>query len=253
MPKPKITPEMFEGLNFDERVALRRDLISKYGTSLAVADEETGNLFGSNKKKVMDAEGNELPAVGDEDAFKGMDFKQRVEIRQKMIAAYGSSLPQADAEESGGKKNKEEDSSKSSFKQRVGKRRIIAEILENPNISSQKKTDIRENKEEYIEDPNIFVSNDGNIKYITDSTDRKRVVYEHMPSSKIEIDKKDTYTGGWGSALSRAKKMNKTSFPVCYVPWNNKKEYFQTHHLDEVEAVRSIINDKEFYPVRYYL
>lgn len=36
----KITKEMFEGKNFYERVALRRKLIEKYGTSLPAEAQE---------------------------------------------------------------------------------------------------------------------------------------------------------------------------------------------------------------------
>lgn len=178
-----------------------------------------------------------------------MDFTQRVEIRQKMIAAYGSSLPEADVEMKSTKKKAEEVGS-SSFGQRVQKRRIIANILANPNVSSALKKDLDENKDEYIEDPNIFIQDNGNIKYVTESKVRKRVVYEALPSSKLEIDKVDHYSGGWGASLKRAQKMNKTSFPVFHIPWKNKKECFATYQLDEVEAVKSIISDKEFYRVR---
>lgn len=170
-----------------------------------------------------------------------------------MIAAYGSSLPQADEEMKSGNK-KSQDSSKSDFNSRVTKRRVIANILDNPDISNVHKKDIKENSEEYINDPNIFISSDGTIKYITDSKERKRVTYDYMPSSKIEIEKKDHYSGGWGASLKRAKSLNnETSFPICYIPWNDKKEYFQTHRLDEVEAVKSIISDKEFYRVSFLL
>lgn len=251
MSKPHITPEMFEGLNFDERVQLRRDLISKYGTSLP-AQDDSGSLFNGKQSKVRDAQGNEIPAVGDLKAFKGKNFDQRVEIRQKMIACYGSSLPGVDEESKGKKNEKEESSNKSNFNQRVHKRKVIARILSSSKISSKKKRDIEENKEEYIEDPNIFVSEDGNVKYITDAKERKRVVYEYMASSKIEIDKEDHYEGGWGSSLKRAKKMNKNHFPVFHIPWNTKLEQFSTHQLNEVEAIKSIINNNEFYPVRRY-
>ena len=41
------------------------------------------------------------------------------------------------------------------------------------------------------------------------------------------------------------------SFPLFYVPWNDKKEYFQTGRLDEVQAIKSIIDSEKFYPVSF--
>ena len=91
MSNPDITSEMFEGLDFDERVQLRRDLIAKYGTSLPNAQDDSDGLF--SKKKVTKKNGNVLPERGDETAFENLTFDERVEIRKKMIAAYGTSLP----------------------------------------------------------------------------------------------------------------------------------------------------------------
>jgi hypothetical protein len=117
MSAPQINPEMFEGKDFHERVALRKELISKYGTSLPAKDQG-GSMFGK-KDEVKDAQGNVIPERGDLEAFEGMDFSKRVEIRQKMIAAYGSSLPEADEEKKSSNKNSQEDSTKSNFNQRV--------------------------------------------------------------------------------------------------------------------------------------
>jgi len=101
--------------------------------------------------------------------------------------------------------------------------------MEDPVISHAMKNDIEDNKEEYIEDPNIFISPDGSVKYITDAKERKRVVYEYMASSKIEIQKKDHFDGSWGASLKRVKKLNKNHFPVFLIPWRQKKEYFATY------------------------
>ena len=178
MSAPEISAEMFEGKNFDERVKLRKELIAKYGTSLPKKDAPS-TLFGLKKKQVKDEKGNVLPALGDMDAFEGLTFDERVNIRSKMIAAYGSSLPEADVEKKGGNNKKsQEDSKQSSFNERVQKRRIIHRILQNPNISKSLKDDLETNMDEYIEDPNIFIEEDGQVKYLTTSKERKRVVYE---------------------------------------------------------------------------
>jgi len=113
MSQPEITPEMFEGLKFDERVKLRRELIAKYGTSLPKGDEPS-KLFGDKHSGVKDASGNELPVRGDLKAFEDLKFEERVQIREKMIAAYGSSLPEADVEQ-GTTEKKKEDLVKSNF------------------------------------------------------------------------------------------------------------------------------------------
>jgi hypothetical protein len=251
MTTQQFDPEIFKGKNFDERVEIRRGLIAKYGTSLPAQDQGE-SMFGNRGKDVVDAQGNVLPKRGDSEAFENKTFDERVQIRQKMIAAYGSSLPEADEENHmGGNSKNQEDSAKSNFANRVNKRKVIAQILDNPSVSALKKKDIRENKDEYIEDPNIFIEDNGDVKYITTAKERKRVVYEYMPSSKLEIDKEDHFNGSWGASLSRAKKMTKNHFPVFHIPWRNKKEYFATYQLDEVEAVKSIISDQEFHRVRF--
>lgn len=167
-----------------------------------------------------------------------------------MIQAYGTSLAGVkEIKQDSDKNKKKEDITKSNFNERVNKRRVIVEILANQGISNQKKKDLQDNREEYIEDPNIFISNDGNVKYITEATERKRMVFEPLPMSKLEIDKKDIYSQSWGSSLSRAKKMKGNQFPIFVVPWDEKKQYFNTNMLDEIEGIKSIISNQDFYPV----
>jgi hypothetical protein len=65
---------------------------------------------------------------------------------------------------------------------------------------------------------------DGDIKYITESEDRKRIIYEFDPSSSFLIEQKDEFDGGWGSSLARAKNLKtKSKYPVMYVPWDDQK------------------------------
>lgn len=61
-----------------------------------------------------------------------------------MIQAYGTSLKGAiDPKNEGRDKNeKKGDKSKSSFNERVNKRRVIAEILMNPAIPGERKKDL---------------------------------------------------------------------------------------------------------------
>lgn len=110
-----------------------------------------------------------------------------------MIQAYGTSLVEATEKkkEFNDKKSKKEEVSKSDFNDRVNKRRTIVEIMANPQIPTLKKKDLQENKQEYIDDPNIFISNDGNVKYITEATERKRLTFEPLATSKLEIEKVD--------------------------------------------------------------
>ena len=67
------------------------------------------------------------------------------------------------------------------------------------------KEDLRDNGEEYIEDPNIFLAPDGSVKYVTESKERKRVVYEPLGSSKYEMEKVDTFEGSFNASLVKAK------------------------------------------------
>ena len=111
-----------------------------------------------------------------------------------------------------------------------------------------------QNKEEYVLDPNIFIQADGDVKYITDSLERKRVTYEYEPGSKFMIEESDKYDGSWGGSLSRARKMaSSNKFPVFVVPWDDNKQFFKTKSLDDFESVRNVINESQFSPVRVFL
>jgi hypothetical protein len=121
---PVIDPKIFEGKNFDERVKIRKDLIAKYGTSIPGQENEKRSVLG-NKTEVKDASGKILPPKGDPKAFEKLNFNERVELRKMMIAAYGSSLPDADEEKP---KNKDKNTkgseaiNKQSFDERCKKR-----------------------------------------------------------------------------------------------------------------------------------
>lgn len=251
---PEIDPKIYEGKNFDERVKIRKELIQKYGTSLSGQEHEGKSILGlKNVKK--DASGKNLPAKGDLKAFDNLKFDERVKLRQQMIQAYGSSLPDEDEEKPKLKKsNGTSGGAIQSFEERCKKRKIILDILSNPGISHDKKKDILQNKEEYISDPNIFVQADGDIKYITESNERKRVTHDYDPVSNYLISQTDDFKGSWGSCLARAKQLKEQSkYPVMYVPWDEEKQWFKTESLNEIEAVRNVIGESSFKPVTFFL
>jgi hypothetical protein len=172
-----------------------------------------------------------------------------------MIQAYGSSLPDEDEEKPKLKNsNGTSGGPTQSFEERCKKRKIILDILSNPGITHEKKKDILQNKEEYISDPNIFVQANGDIKYITESNERKRVTHDYDPVSNYLISQTDDFKGSWGSCLARAKQLKEQSkYPVMYVPWDEEKQWFKTESLNEIEAVRNVIGESSFKPVRFFI
>jgi hypothetical protein len=138
---PEIDPNIFEGKSFDERVKIRKELIAKYGTSLPGQDHENRPILG-NKASVKDASGKILPPKGDPKAFEKLNFDERIELRKKMISAYGSSLPDADEEKPKNKQKNTKGSegiNKQSFDERCKKRQLLLDIMNNQRVSKEKK------------------------------------------------------------------------------------------------------------------
>jgi hypothetical protein len=68
------------------------------------------------------------------------------------------------------------------------------------------------------------------------------------------VKKKDEFEGSFGACIDRAKKLAKENeFPVVVIPWNNKKQTFETEELDKCETTREMINSKDFEIVRFKL
>ena len=246
----EITNEMFEGLNFDERLKLRRKLIAKYGSSLPQSQADQAAT--AHKMDLSDR----LPSldINNTKQFEKLKFDERLSLRRKMIAKYGTSLPSKDANQAKLKqessKNRE-NANIAPYEMRVQKRRLIMKLEKQKSVSRTKLQNLLENKIEYINDPNIMIDEDANICYIAESKVKEKVVYEEISGWRSEIMVIDDYDGGWGSALKRADMLGrKTKFPVVYIPWDDKHQVFPTYQLDEIKASRHLLTNKQFRYVR---
>ena len=248
----EITNEMFEGLNFDERCKLRRELIAKYGTSLP--RDQADQAATAHKKDSSDRRGS--LDVNNTKQFENLNFEERCALRRRMINKYGSSLPDKDGGQDQALKRKKEVSKKKGkgalapYEMRVQKRRLIMSLQEKKMVSRSKLQTILDNKIEYINDPNIMIDEEANICYITDKKVKEQVLYEEIPGWRSEILVNDGFDGGWGAALKRAKLLGrKTRFPVIYLPWDSKNHVFPTYQLDEVKAAKHLLTNKQFHYV----
>lgn len=251
-------PKIYEGKNFQERLEIRKRLIDKYGTSLPGADQPTPNFGVDDKKGQEDKKKMEL---SDPKVYEGKGFDDRIEIRRKMIEQFGTSIlgdtgkkmAKKGKEEGGRKKTK---SKRANFEMRCQKRRIISKIENDKMIDRSKKRAILENKLEFINDPDIIIDEEANICYVSDSKVKERVDYRMIPGIATEIMKGDSYDGSYNGAIARARKLfhkTRRSSKVYYVPWSVSKGAFRTSLLDESKKVKSIISNRGFFPVSYFL
>lgn len=218
---------------------------------------------GVNKIEIIEEEEKKMagvPRLGDLKIFEGKKFEERVTIRQKMINAYGTSIADGDeelhqkpkaAQQNNTSKNTSS-TTQATFEQKVQKRRIAYEVLKNPDVSTAFKKDLETNLEEYLQDPNIIFSPEGKIYYVTSTNERKRIVYEPITGAEYEARKKDHFSGSFRASLERARVMaNEAAFPVIVVPWDDKKQRFQTEYLDKVEQTKDLMQEKDFETVGY--
>lgn len=239
-------PEIFKNKNFEERLKIRRELISKYGTSLKDNNKENNSIF--NKKGDKENTQN----IENPEIFKNKNFDERLKIRRELISKYGTSLFNEKKTKKNNSKKKTENAS--DFESRVTKRRIIAKIEENKNLNKLKKKVILENKIEFINDPDIIIDEEANICYITDKKLKEKVVFKKNPGVSSEIMRGDEYDGSYGGALERARRLHLNArLPVFYVPWSESRGAFRTSLLDRSKSASVFISNRDFYPVKLYI
>lgn len=81
---------LYEGLNFEERLEVRRRLITQYGTSLPEKEKESH--FAGKKEGSKNDNQNEKMELEDPKIYEGKSFNERLEVRRKLIEKYGTSL-----------------------------------------------------------------------------------------------------------------------------------------------------------------
>lgn len=236
-------PRIYEGKSFEERIEIRNKLIEKYGTSLKRMNQDEEIFDKEKEKKSVD--------LADPKIFEGKKYQERLEIRKKLIEKYGTSLVEGKKEDIVKKtKKSNQGAKKADFDTRVQKRRIIARIEGNKSVDPIKKKIIVQNKIEFINDPDIIIDDDANICYVTDKKVKERVEFKKKPGIASEIMKGDSFNGSYEKALKRAKTLaGLKPFPSFYVPWSPSRGVFRTSYLDKVKEVRSLITNRDFYPV----
>jgi hypothetical protein len=252
---------MFEGLDFEQRLQKRRELIAKYGTSLppSSAPNPHSKLQEELEKVRHEKEKNEEKEaevdLGNKDLFKDKNFEERLELRRKLIDKYGTSLAtkyHGHGEEQEKKKDEElnDNGELNEFDLRIKKRRIIMTLEDKKEIEKSKLNDIASNKLEYVHDPNIIIDQQGDVYYVTDKKLGKRVTYKPIPGTVSELNNVDKFEGSFSQAVERTKDLKRSKFPIIYIPWDRKKKRFRANELDEMKATEMLMGEREFHPVR---
>jgi len=248
-----------ENLDYEDRIKLRTELIAEYGSSLAPDQQKNPDdrlqqeLDKVKAEREKNAAGDPNLKLGDKKLFDGKDFDERVELRKQLIDKYGTSIA---AKLDNGKGNQEKDEEKNDdfddddFDLRIKKRRIIMKLDDERRIPMSKLEDIKDNKLEYVTDPNYIINEQGDVYYVTDKKVGKRITYEPIVGYQAEVDSEDNFEGSYKDALLRTNDLKKNAFPVIYVGWDEKREMFKTHELDEIKATEHLMGEREFFPVR---